>query len=96
MGYEIIESDAIRAVKGELNRQVDLKAKGRFKYTPKDHEIDDWEKLAMLAEEIGEVARAVLANSELVQEEPSAEHLREELVQVAAVAVAWIECLEDQ
>jgi hypothetical protein len=43
-------------------------------------------KVAVLTEECGEVARAVLDLS------PTA-HLRAELVQVAAVAVAWLESL---
>ena len=42
-------------------------------------------KLMVLAEECGEVARAVL--------DIDAEQLRAELVQVAAVAVAWLECM---
>jgi NTP pyrophosphatase (non-canonical NTP hydrolase) len=40
-------------------------------------------KAAVLAEECGEVARAVLEHDEAA--------LRRELVQVAAVAVAWLE-----
>jgi MazG nucleotide pyrophosphohydrolase domain len=40
-------------------------------------------KAAVLAEECGEVARAVL--------DRTADHLRDELVQVAAVCVAWLE-----
>jgi NTP pyrophosphatase (non-canonical NTP hydrolase) len=43
-------------------------------------------KVAVLSEECGEVARAVL--------ELDPAHLRTELVQVAAVAVAWLESLE--
>lgn len=42
-------------------------------------------KAAVLAEECGEVARAVLDQDN--------EGLREELIQVAAVAVAWLESL---
>lgn len=42
-------------------------------------------KVAVLAEECGEVARAVLDKDDA--------GLREELVQVAAVAVAWLESL---
>jgi NTP pyrophosphatase (non-canonical NTP hydrolase) len=42
-------------------------------------------KAAVLAEECGEVARAVL--------EQDTDGLRRELVQVAAVAVAWLEAL---
>ena len=44
-------------------------------------------KVAVLTEEVGEVARAVL------DVEVDREHLRAELVQVAAVAVAWMESL---
>lgn len=42
-------------------------------------------KAAVLAEEVGEVARAMLDGNR--------EALRTELVQVAAVAVAWLESL---
>lgn len=46
-------------------------------------EVDESVKVAVLTEEVGEVARAVL----------TADHaaLHDELVQVAAVAVAWLE-----
>lgn len=44
------------------------------------------EKLAVLGEEHGEVCRAVI-------EREGNERLREELIQVAAVAVAWAETL---
>lgn len=43
-------------------------------------------KVAVLAEEVGEVARAVL-------DVERTDRLRTELVQVAAVAVAWLEAL---
>ena len=42
-------------------------------------------KVAVLTEEVGEVARAVLDGDK--------DQLRAELVQVAAVAVAWLESL---
>lgn len=45
--------------------------------------VDQTVKAAVLAEECGEVARAVL--------DVDAINLRDELVQVAAVAVAWLE-----
>jgi hypothetical protein len=48
------------------------------------------ERLSILAEEVGEVAKEVNELSE-----PGAQQrLREELVQVAAVAVAWIQVLD--
>lgn len=46
---------------------------------------DDGIKLAVLTEEVGEVARAYL------EHDPA--QLRAELIQVAAVAVAWLEAL---
>ncbi len=46
-------------------------------------------KVAVLTEECGEVARAVLDGS------PS-HVLAAELIQVAAVAVAWLECLSGE
>jgi hypothetical protein len=49
-------------------------------------EVDDSTKVMVLTEECGEVSRAVL---ELDQQ-----NLKEELIQVAAVAVAWLESLE--
>ena len=50
------------------------------------HGITDLCKLAVLAEEFGEVSRANLDRNRSA--------LRTELVHVAAVAVAWLECLE--
>lgn len=47
--------------------------------------VADTVKAAVLAEECGEVARAVL--------DSDPESLRTELIQVAAVAVAWLEAL---
>lgn len=48
-------------------------------------DVSDPVKAAVLAEECGEVARAVL--------DSDPESLRNELIQVAAVAVAWLEAL---
>lgn len=44
----------------------------------------DGERLAVLVEEVGEVARAM----------NDGKGLREELIQVAAVAVAWVEAID--
>lgn len=75
----------------ERKRQLALKAQGRFRYTPSDNEISDYERLAMLLEEVGETARAVLAQSMLVQENSADHDVRHELTQVAAIATAWLE-----
>jgi NTP pyrophosphatase (non-canonical NTP hydrolase) len=47
--------------------------------------MDEHEKLTVMTEEVGEVARALLDGDE--------PNKRDELVQVAAVAVAWLESL---
>lgn len=48
--------------------------------------VEEIVKVAVLTEEVGEVARAVLDREDT-------DRLRAELVQVAAVAVAWLESL---
>lgn len=50
-------------------------------------EVAEITKVAVLAEECGEVAQAVLKDDRA--------NLRTELVQVAAVAVAWLESFDD-
>jgi hypothetical protein len=51
----------------------------------------DFTRLAVLAEEFGEVANAVL---ETAYGSSGDEHLRDELIQVAAVAAAWVEAVD--
>lgn len=46
-------------------------------------------KLAVLTEEVGEVARGLLDRAALLD-------LKAELVQVAAVAVAWVEAIDTE
>ena len=72
-------------VAAERLRQEGLKASGRFDATCADNTLSAGQKLAILVEEVGEVARAIC--------DRDPEHMREELVQVAAVAVAWVEAL---
>jgi len=70
----------------ERQRQDQLKALGKFQYTCADPQPGSGAKLAILMEEVGEVAREL-------NEDGMAFKLREELIQVAAVACAWIEAL---
>lgn len=70
----------------ERVRQEELKASGRFAYTCADAECTDGQALAILVEEVGEVARAMCEGK----------GLRDELIQVAAVAVAWVERMDKQ
>lgn len=50
-------------------------------------------KLAVLTEEVGEVAKEVYTSAVFDSDEDTIAKLRTELVQVAAVAVAWAESL---
>lgn len=74
-------------VLAERLRQEQLRAAGKF--------LPDAEKLSVLAEEFGdllldlEAARALLADMQQARAK-----LRAELIQVAAVAVAWAEAIE--
>jgi NTP pyrophosphatase (non-canonical NTP hydrolase) len=87
---------ALRLVKAERIRQETLKAEGRFEFTCADDGLSNAEKLACLTEEIGEVAQEVLTQEgrRLARDTVGTpEALRKEIVQVAAVALAWIEAL---
>lgn len=61
------------------------------KWGPQTHSLPVWN--AILAEECGEVAQAALTVA-FHGEDGNLEHLREELIQVAAVAVHIIEKLD--
>lgn len=82
----------------ERVRQEDLRQAGRFRYTCAGPGLTDTERLAVLLEEVGETARATLEREGLVSDRINgadlADALRTELIQVAAVAVAWLEFLE--
>lgn len=78
--------DAVMAILRERMRQEQLQAEGRFAHTPADPEMSDTAFLAVLMEEVGEVARAI-------NDGEGAKRLKDELVQVAAVCVARFELL---
>ena len=71
-------------IRTERTRQDTLAAAGRWG-GESVATISDDRRLRVLVEEVGEVARAL-------EEDDS--QLRVELVQVAAVAVAWLEALD--
>lgn len=73
-------------VAAERRRQSELKASGKFAYTAADDVVGGL-KLAILVEEVGEVAKALNEGDDLAS-------LQAELVQVAAVATAWAESIE--
>ncbi len=85
----------------ERQRQQTLKAEGKFRYTCADWELGHAECALILVEEVGEVCRAVLNVKSLGIDpySPSTEaaklcQLQDELIQVAAVACAWLESFE--
>lgn len=73
--------DALLSVTHERKRQDDKWG------DPPEWPDPDGIKLAVLTEEVGEVAKAMLENVPVSE-------LRAELVQVAAVAVKWIESID--
>lgn len=82
-------------VGSERMRQVHLKAKGKFTYTLSDDGMSDAERLTCIVEEIGEVARAALVREQRATDNIDASNraLRQELCQIAALCIAWMERL---
>lgn len=82
----------------ERMKQHRHKRDGRFLHVPEDPELSNSERLAMLVEEVGEVARCTLAREDLVRNEAtihsSAAALYSELCQVAAITTAWMEFIQ--
>lgn len=76
--------------------QERLKSEGRFRFTCADNELANAEKLVILVEEIGEVARQVLTQEKdclAYDTIGTRDDLRKELIQVAAIVIAWVEGL---
>ena len=80
-------SGALEAVIKERKRQDRLLSEGRLNHLASEPLCPDVLRLAALMEEVGEVARAV-------HDGPAGGDLRAELIQVAAVAVGWVEGLD--
>lgn len=78
----------------ERLRQDVLCARGKFAATlAHDSPLTPSDKLVVLAEEFGEVAE-IIADSLAARCPPDVAHLRQELIQVAACCVAWVENLD--
>lgn len=98
MGNVVKTFDAIAA---ELVRQSELKRAGRFPHTCAD-KIPNTARLAILAEEFGEVARATVEVERLANDthnegiKAQLAALRKELIQVAAVCCSWVEGVDNQ
>ena len=70
--------EVLEEVMEERKRQDEL-------WGEQNHDDGIW--LAILVEEVGEVANDI-------NEQSSSKELREELIQVAAVAVSWVESID--
>lgn len=79
-------------IRSERVRQEQLRREGRFTFTCASREMTNAQRLTVLAEEYGEVAHEV---NEGIGEGRTVDtgKLRQELIQTAAVAVAWLEGL---
>ena len=92
----------LREVLAERERQEDLRAAGKFSFTCASAAICAERKLPILAEEFGEVAREICELGQQCFDAAKTKghriNLRAELIQLAAVAAAWVESLpmEDQ
>lgn len=72
-----------------------LHERGRQKEKWGEQNNSDFEWTSILSEEVGEAAKEVNdLNFTSVADPAAEERLRAELVQVAAVAVAWVECID--
>ncbi len=71
-------------ISDERDRQEQLHADGTLPWICSQPDCPDVLRLSALMEEVGEVGSALLGDGDL----------RTELVQVAAVAVAWLEGIE--
>ncbi len=87
------QEDALRDVVAELRRQVEKFGADGTCASPS---MLDVERLAILTEELGEVAECVIEARwpRGTTVEDARYFMRAELIQVAAVAVAWVEGLD--
>jgi hypothetical protein len=81
----------------ERFRQARLISAGRFDRDMADPALAPCEKLTVLSEEFGEVAEIIadsLTTAAARRAGPDVVHLREELIQLAACCVGWVEQLD--
>lgn len=85
--------DVLQQVNAERYRQEDLRERGKFPATcATPNGLTNAEKFSVLGEEVGEVARHV-TEERIDPARLDKAKLRKELIEVAAVCVAWAESL---
>ena len=80
--------DAIRRTR-TLLRQIEVERHIQDKKWGNPRNLSDGKWMLILAEEVGEVANAILEDQHWIE-------IRDELIQVAAVAVAWMDDLYER
>lgn len=91
--YELFTNYILRVAKAEgyirkeILRQLDLQQAGKFKHIAFDAGCSNEMRLAMLMEEVGEVARGL--------QHADWTNLKDELIQVAAIATSWVARLDE-
>lgn len=97
MGYTVWPDgklgEILQLVHRERLRQDDLKEEGKFAFTCADQGITHHENYTVLGEEFGEVGHVL--NEALGGRVFDMQELRKELIQIAAVAVAWVEKVDN-
>lgn len=86
--------DVFSAVIAERERQEGFLREGRFNFTCASRIADPKRKLRVVLEEVGEVAKECDQLEQTPKSRKVWPFLREELIHVAAVAVAWLESYE--
>ena len=87
--------DVQNRISAERDRQDELFVEGKIPFNCASRVASIERKLRVLVEEVGEVAEAI-DRCELSKPGhlPACDHLIEELIQVGAVCVAWLESME--
>lgn len=102
------QSQILREVRGERRSQDEARSQGRFPFTCAmlnyDHrdkfgtlwsfEVTHAMRFPILVEEVGEAATALMHVEGGGSTHDTKRDLRKELIQVAAVAVAWVEAID--
>jgi hypothetical protein len=94
-----LDKNVLEQIWMERMRQRALIREGRIGFDCACPDVCDDKKLRVLTEELGEVAQAIDCLERPQHHAATVKQLRnglkDELVQVAAVAVAWLEALEE-
>jgi hypothetical protein len=88
--------DMFAAIRVEREVQEGFLRAGKFSFTCASRIADPKRKLRVLIEEVGEVAQECDALEQTPKSRKVWPFLREELIQVSAVCVAWLESFEVQ